>query len=69
MSPKLDDTVRNSMKEIFGYTDEEIETIENSPNQVDVIKNWSVLTAKKLVATCVEEHGCDYNEVGDRYGL
>lgn len=66
MSSKLDDTVRNSMKEIHGYTDEEIETIENNPNQVDLINNWSVFAAKKLVATCVEERGC-YNKVGDRY--
>ena len=64
---KLDDKLRQILKKDAGYTDEQLDAMEQNPKQVAVIKAIPSLFGKKLVATCVKAENCTYNRVGDRY--
>jgi hypothetical protein len=67
MSKKLDEVVRNALQERLGYTEQQLQAIEQTPKLLEMIEKIPDFLMKKLVATCVETQNCTFNKVGDRY--
>jgi uncharacterized repeat protein (TIGR04076 family) len=64
---KLDSELRESMKNIWGYNEEQMKNIEKNTKQREILESFPVFISKKMVATCIKAENCGMNEVGDRY--
>ncbi len=67
MTKKLDDATKEALKSQLGYTEAQINIIEENPKQFEMMESIPLLISKKLVATCVAAKNCAFNKVGDRY--
>jgi hypothetical protein len=67
MSNKLDETMKSALQERLGYTEQQLQAIEDTPKLMAMIGKIPDFMMKKFVATCVEAHNCSFNKVGDRY--
>ena len=65
---KVDETTWKFIKELLGYTDEELELFRKNPKNVDIISKIPALMGKTIVAEVVASHGCNsQHKVGDRF--
>lgn len=55
---ELDDAAKQSIKDMLGYTDEELGTFLGNPRNVDVLAKFGVLANKTIIAEVIESHGC-----------
>ena len=64
---KLNETAKDALRNILGYTDEKIKIIEENPKQFEIWEKMPVLSSKNMVATCIETENCGLHKIGDKY--
>jgi uncharacterized repeat protein (TIGR04076 family) len=67
MSNNLDEGIKGILKERLGYTEQQLQAIENTPKLVAIIKKFPEFLMKKLIVTCIDTQNCSFNKIGDRY--
>jgi uncharacterized repeat protein (TIGR04076 family) len=64
---KLTTEQRESLRNLAGYTDEQINRIENDQKRHDIVDHGEKLWSIKMIAECIEAENCSFNKVGDKY--
>lgn len=65
---KVDQDTLESLKQHFGYNDEEMKLFMENPRNEDVLAKGTALMNKTIVLEVVESHGCNsQHKVGDRF--
>lgn len=58
---------RERLRAAFGYTDEQIDRIEDDQKRRDIVDHGLELFGTKMIAECIEAENCVFNKVGDKY--
>ncbi|MEE8372141.1 MAG: hypothetical protein V3R87_00190 [Dehalococcoidia bacterium] len=65
---QVDQDTLESLKQHFGYNDEEMKLFMENPRNEDVLAKGTALMNKTIVLEVVESHGCNsQHKVGDRF--
>ncbi len=65
---KITDDMKNNIKEHYGYTDEELETLFENPRNIEAISKSLGLLDRTIVIEVVCSHGCTaQHKIGDKF--
>lgn len=65
---KINDEMKENIKNNFGYTTEELELFLENPRNHDVLSNSFKLIGKTFVIEVIKSHGCNsQHKVGDKF--
>ncbi|MFX1375545.1 MAG: hypothetical protein ACFFA0_07020 [Promethearchaeota archaeon] len=65
---KIDEGMSNTLKEYFGYTNEELQILLQNPRNQEVLSKSLMLLNRTIVIEVVCSHGCTaQHKVGDRF--
>ena len=64
---KFNDQVKEALRNVFGYNDEQIRIIEENPKQFEMCEKMPFLASKKMVSRFIEAENCGANKIGDKY--
>lgn len=66
-SRKFSEEDKAPLKNVFGWSDEELEAVEENPKQFELFRVTQAFAGKQMVATCVEAEKCGMHKIGDKY--